>query len=69
LSDEEARGLAEKLAAYARTLPEGERYALCEMLLGAMEPLDRFRYLPTSDLLSSEEEAVLRALEKHPRRG
>jgi uncharacterized protein len=39
------------------------------MLLRVMEPLDRSRYLRTSDLLSPDEEAVLRSLEKGSRRG
>lgn len=63
------RGLAESLSEYALALPERERHALYEMLLRAMEPLDRFHYLRTSDLLSPDEEAVLRSLEKRPRRG
>jgi len=58
------RRLAESLNEYALTLQEREKRALYEMLLRAMEPLDRFRYLRTSDLLSSDEEAVLRSLEK-----
>ena len=63
------RRLAEKLNEYAITLPEREKHALFEMLLRAMEPLDRFRYLRTSDILSSDEEAVLRSLEKESKRG
>jgi hypothetical protein len=58
------RGLAESLSEYALALPERERHAFYEMLLWAMEPLDRFHYLKTSDILSSDEEAVLRSLEK-----
>jgi uncharacterized protein len=63
------RRLAESLSEYALTLPEREKHALYEMLVRAMEPLDRFRYLRTSDLLSSDEEAVLHSLEKRSRRG
>ena len=63
------RRLAESLNEYALTLPEREKRALYEMLLRAMEPLDRFRYLRASDLLSSDEEAVLRSLEKESKRG
>ena len=63
------RRLAENLNEYALTLPEREKQALFEMLLQAMEPLDRFRYLRTSDLLNSDEEAVLRSLEKESKRG
>jgi len=55
-SEEDMRRLAESLNEYALTLPEREKRALYEMLLRAMEPLDRFRYLRTSDLLSSDEE-------------
>ena len=62
------RRLAKSLSEYALTLPEREKYALFEMLLQAMEPLDRFLYLRTSDLLSSDEEAVLQSLEKKSRR-
>lgn len=68
-SEQDKRRLAESLSEYALTLPEREKRALYEMLLRAMEPLDRFRYLRTSDLLSSDEEAVLRSLEKRSRRG
>ncbi len=67
-SEEDVRCLAEKLSEYALTLPERERHALYEILLRAMEPLDRFHYLRTSDLLSPDEEAVLRSLEKGPKR-
>ena len=63
------RCLAESLNEYALGLPEHEKRALYEMLLRAMEPLDRFRYLRTSDLLSPDEEAVLRSLEKESKRG
>jgi hypothetical protein len=63
------RGLAESLSEYALALPERERQALYEMLLRAMEPLDRFHYLRISDLLSSDEEAVLRSLEKGSGKG
>jgi serine-type anaerobic sulfatase-maturating enzyme len=58
------RGLAESLNKYVLALPEGQKRALYEMLLGAMEPLDRFRYLRLSALLDSDEEKVLRSLEK-----
>jgi hypothetical protein len=63
------RGLAESLSEYALAMPERERHALYELLLRAMEPLDRFHYLRTSDLLSPDEEAVLRSLEKGSGRG
>jgi len=63
------RRLAESLSEYALTLPEHEKHALYEMLLWAMEPLDRFLCLRTSDLLSPDEEAVLHSLEKRSRRG
>jgi uncharacterized protein len=62
------RRLAERLNEYALTLPEREKHVLFEMLLRAMEPLDRFRYMRTSDLLSPDEEAVLCSLEKRSRR-
>jgi len=61
-------GFAEGLCEYALTLPERQRDALCEMLLWAMEPLDRFHYIRTSDLLNPDEEAVLRSLEKELRK-
>jgi len=63
------RGLAKSLNRYALVLPECEQRILYEILLAAMEPLDRFRYVRTSDLLSSDEEAVLRSLEKQSGRG
>lgn len=63
------RRLTESLSEYALTLPEREKRVLFEMLLRAMEPLDRFLYLRTSDILSPDEEAVLLSLEKRSRRG
>ena len=63
------RRLAESLSEYALTLPERKKHALCEMLLRAMEPLDRFLCLRTSDFLSGDEEAVLHSLEKRSKRG
>ena len=68
-SEQDVRRLAESLSDYALTLPEREKHTLYEMLLRAMEPLDRFRYLRTSDLLIPDEEAVLHSLEKGRRRG
>ena len=68
-SEEDMRGLAKSLSEYALGLSERERHALYEILLRAMEPLDRFRYLKTSDLLSPDEEAVLRSLEKESQGG
>jgi hypothetical protein len=68
-SENDVRCLAESLNEYALRLPEHEKHALFEMLLRVMEPLDRFRYLRTSDLLSPDEEAVLRSLEKESKRG
>jgi uncharacterized protein len=58
------RRLAESLSEYALTLPERKKHAFCEMLLQAMEPLDRFLCLRTSDFLSGDEEAILHSLEK-----
>ena len=57
------RRLAESLSEYAHTLPENKKHALCEMLLQAMEPLDRFVCLKTSDFLSTDEETVLHSLQ------
>lgn len=68
-SEDDVRHLAESLNEYAQRFPEHEKQALFEILLRAMDPLDRFRYLKTSDLLSSDEEAVLRSLEKESKRG
>ena len=62
------RRLAESLSEYALTLPAHKKQALCEMLLRAMEPLDRFLCLKTSDFLSGDEEAVLHSLEKRSKR-
>ena len=62
--EEDVRRLAESLNEYALTLPEREKHALCDMLLQAMAPLDRFLYVKTSDLLSPDEEAVLHSLEE-----
>lgn len=64
MSEHDLRRLAESLSEYALTLPECEKHTLCEVLLHAMEPLDRFLYRKTSDILSPAEEAVLHALEK-----
>ena len=55
--------LAESLSEYALTLSERKKRVVFEMLLRAMEPLDRFLYLRTSDLLSPNEEAVLHSLQ------
>ena len=63
------RRLAESLSEYALTLPQREKQVVCEMLLRAMEPLDRFLYFKTSDLLSPDEEAVLHSLEKRSGKG
>lgn len=68
-SEDDVCRLAESLNGYAMRLPEHEKRALFEMLLRAMEPLDRFRYLETSDILSSDEEALLRSLVKESKRG
>jgi uncharacterized protein len=57
------RRLAESLSEYALTLPERKKHTLCEMLLRAMEPLDRFLYLRTSDVLSPDEEVLLHSLQ------
>ena len=68
-SEQDMRRLTESLSEYALTLPEREKHVLFEMLLRAMEPLDRFLYLRTSDILSPDEEAILLSLEKRSRRG
>jgi hypothetical protein len=68
-SEDDVRRLAQSLNEYALRLPEHEKRALFEILLRTMEPLDRFRYLKTSDLLSSDEEAVLRSLENESKKG
>jgi len=62
-SEQDMHYLAESLSKYALTLPEHEKSVVFKMLLRAMEPLDRFLYLRTSDLLSPNEEAVLHLLE------
>ena len=68
-SEDDVLNLAKSLNEYAKGLSEQEKDALMQILLNAMDPLDRFRYLRTSDLLSSDEEAVLRSLEKESKRG
>jgi uncharacterized protein len=60
--------LTESLSEYALTLPERKKHVVFEMLLRAMEPLDRFLYFRTSDFLSGDEEAVLLSLEKRSRK-
>ena len=67
-SEDDVRRLAHSLNEYAQRLSEHEKHTLFEMLLRVMEPLDRFRYLRTSDLLSPDEEAVLRSLEKESKK-
>lgn len=64
LDEQDVRRLADSLGEYALTLPEAERHVLFKMLLRAMEPLDRYRYLETSDLLSATEQEALNSLEK-----
>ncbi|MHC4569751.1 MAG: hypothetical protein ACYTE3_28830, partial [Planctomycetota bacterium] len=63
------RRLEESLSEYALGLPQREKNALCEMLVQAMEPLDRFLYIKTTDLLSPDEEEVLHSLENRSKRG
>ena len=63
-TDANIRAFAARLKEHALTLSDAERHALCQLLLRAMEPLDRFRYRSISDLLSPEEEAVLASYEK-----
>jgi len=60
--------LAESLSEYALTLPEREKRVVFEMLLRAMEPLDRFLYLRMSDLLNPDEEVLLHSLQNNPTR-
>jgi hypothetical protein len=67
-SEEDVCHLADSLSEYALALPEREKRILFEMLLQAMAPLDRFLYVRTSDLLSSDEQALLRSLEKKSRK-
>jgi hypothetical protein len=67
-SEDDVRCLAERLTQYWQRLPEHEKHSLFEILLRAMEPLDRFRYLKTSDLLNADEEATLHSLEKESKR-
>lgn len=69
LGQDDVRRLAESLSKYANQLPECEKLTVCEMLVQAMAPLDRFLYLDTSDLLSPEEEAELNALKAESNRG
>lgn len=68
-SKDDVRHLAERLNEYAQRLSEHEKQVLFEILLRAMEPLDRFRYMKTSDLLNPDEEGILRSLEKESKRG
>ena len=67
-SEDEVRALAEKLNEYAQKLPENEVQALFQILIRAMEPLDRFRYLKTSDILSSDEEEFLHLMENESKK-
>ena len=68
LSAQDVRRLAESLSEYAYTLPEDERQAVCEVLLHAMEPQDRFLCFEPSDILSKDEQAVFSSLKNDSRR-
>lgn len=63
-TEKDILSLAAKLKKYASTLPDGEMQILSELLLQSMKPLDRFRYLKTSELLDAEEESLLRSIER-----
>ena len=67
-TEENMHCLADKLDDYANSLSEHEKQTLFTILLRAMEPLDRFRYLETSDFLSSDEEALLWHLERESKK-
>lgn len=67
-SEEDICRLADSLSEYALALPEREKRVLFEMLLQAMAPLDRFLYVRASDLLNSDEQVLLRSLEKESRK-
>jgi hypothetical protein len=60
--ENEVSSFAESLKRYSLTLPDEERHLLYELLLRAMEPLDRFRYRSASDLLTEDEQIALQCL-------
>lgn len=59
--DEEAfASLGTKLAAFAATRDERERRMLLMLMLAAMDPVERMRWLAPPDLLTEKEESYLR---------
>ncbi len=61
-SEETVRSLARKLQEYADKLPAEERALLEHVLLTALPPMERRRFLHETDLLSSEDLALLESL-------
>ncbi len=59
---EVAQSLGNKLAAYADGLPSDERALLQYMLLTALPPHERLRFIDDGEILSEEERALMASL-------
>jgi hypothetical protein len=57
-----AAGLARHLERFSASLDERDRQLLAQILLGAMDPVERMVHVHRPELLSAEEEDILRAL-------
>ena len=54
---------ANHLEAFAQTLSESDRALLARLLTKVLDPWDRMRLRDPSEILSPEEEAILRSLD------
>ena len=63
MSGETIEAFAEHLEAFAAQLSDRERQALANLLLRAMDPLERISLGDASDLLEPHEEALLQEME------
>jgi hypothetical protein len=63
MSGETIEAFAEHLEAFAAQLSDRERHALANLLLRAMDPLDRISLSDASGLLEPHEEALLEEME------
>ncbi|MDM0118030.1 hypothetical protein QTI66_38790 [Variovorax sp. J22R133] len=61
-SDDTIRSFAQKLSAYAETLPHEERALLEHVFLTAIGPHERLRLFPPNELLADAERELLDCL-------
>jgi hypothetical protein len=67
VDEETVASFAVHLDAFARTLSEREYNMLAGLLLSALDPLQRMRLRDAEELLSTEEAAIVAALEAERR--